>query len=75
MCLTKSFIIVVAALAQTAFGFVSYADEFVPPSLLLPPNDKFDGNVSLASATVVDWADAFASLGPWSMFHFVQAFA
>jgi hypothetical protein len=65
--LWRAAVLEVALLAltgTTAYGFTSYANEFIDPTRLM--NVTQDPSLTQAKASVVIWADQYNAMGPWS---------
>ena len=58
-------LLVLGALPTAVHSLTSYANDFVDPDYIV--GKKFPANTVIAQKTIVQWADQYAALGPWSM--------
>ena len=58
-------LLVLGALPTAVHSLTNYANDFVDPGYIV--GKKFPSNTVIAQKTIVQWADQYASLGPWSM--------
>lgn len=58
-------LLVLAALTPTVRSLTNYANDFVDPEYIV--GRKFPANTVIAQKTIVQWADQYAALGPWSV--------
>jgi len=57
-------LLVLGALPTAVHSLTSYANDFVDPDYIV--GKKFPANTAIAQKTIVQWADQYATLGPWS---------
>ena len=58
-------LLVLGALPAAVHSLTSYANDFVDPDYIAGKN--FPTNTVIAQKIIVQWADEYATLGPWSM--------
>lgn len=58
-------LLVFGALPTAVHSLTSYANDFVDPDYIV--GKKFPVNTVIAQKIIVQWADEYATLGPWSM--------
>jgi len=58
-------LLVLGALPTAVHSLTSYANEFVDPDYIV--EKQFPPNTVIAQNTIVQWANEYATLGPWSM--------
>ena len=58
-------LLVLGALPTTVHSLTSYANDFIDPDYIV--GKRFPANTVIAQKTIVQWADQYATLGPWSM--------
>lgn len=58
-------LLVLGAFPITVHSLTSYANDFIDPDYIV--GRKFPPNTEIAQKTIVQWADQYATLGPWSM--------
>lgn len=56
---------VLGTLTTAVHSLTSYANDFVDPDYII--GKQFPTNTVIAQKTIVQWADQYATLGPWSM--------
>ena len=57
-------LLVLGALPTVVHALTSYANDFVDPDYIV--GRSFPANTVIAQNTIVQWADQYAALGPWS---------
>ena len=57
-------LLVLGALPTAVHSLTSYANDFVDPDYVV--GKQFPANTVVAQRTIVQWADEYATLGPWS---------
>jgi len=58
-------LLVLGALPTTVHSLISYANDFVDPDYVV--GKQFPANTVIAQKTIIQWANEYAALGPWSM--------
>ena len=58
-------LLVLGVLPTAVHSLTSYANDFVDPDYIV--GKQFPANTVIAQKTIVQWADQYATLGPWSM--------
>lgn len=56
--------LVLGALPTAVHSLTSYANDFVDPDYIV--GKKFPNNTVIAQKIIVQWADQYAAMGPWS---------
>lgn len=59
-------LLVLGALPTAVHSLTSYANDFVDPDYIVAK--QFPANTVVAQRTIVQWADEYATLGPWSTY-------
>jgi len=57
-------LLVLGALPTVVHSLTSYANDFVDPDYIV--GKQFPANTVIAQKIIVQWADQYAALGPWS---------
>jgi len=57
-------LLVLGTLPTTVHSLTSYANDFVDPDYIA--GKQFPANTVIAQKTIVQWANEYAALGPWS---------
>ena len=58
-------LLVLGVLPTAVHSLTSYANDFVDPDYIV--RKQFPTNTVIAQKTIVQWANQYATLGPWSM--------
>ena len=61
-----SFSLSLALLGVHSLAFENYVNEFIDPSYIL--SGSFTNATAFAQQSIVEWADALATEGPWCTF-------
>ena len=57
-------LLILGALPTVVHSLTSYANDFVDPDYII--RKQFPTNTVIAQKTIVQWANQYATLGPWS---------
>lgn len=57
-------LLVLGVLPTAVHSLTSYANDFVNPDYIV--GRKFPSNTVVAQKTIIQWADQYAAMGPWS---------
>ena len=63
--LARGALLLILGLPTTVHSLTSYANDFVDPNYIV--GKKFPAHTAIAQKTIVQWANQYAVLGPWSM--------
>lgn len=59
-------LLALGALPTVVHSLTSYANDFVDPDYIAAKN--FPANTAIAQKIIIQWADEYAALGPWSTY-------